>query len=140
VQLYLLKKEKGKTSVLLQQRKGGWGDKMWDGSASGHVDHGESPKEGAQHEAIEEIGVKVKISDMQFMSVINKKVSQDEIYNNFSFYCTKWTGVPKINEPEKIYALKWFDITKLPKNIINDRKVALKNFITNKFYAEVNEN
>jgi hypothetical protein len=77
---------------------------------------------------------------MQFMSVINKKVSQDEIYNNFSFYCTKWTGVPKINEPEKIYALKWFDITKLPKNIINDRKVALKNFITNKFYAEVNEN
>jgi hypothetical protein len=28
VQLYLLKKEKGKTLVLLQQRKGGWGDKM----------------------------------------------------------------------------------------------------------------
>ncbi|MDR1850891.1 MAG: NUDIX domain-containing protein [Mycoplasmataceae bacterium] len=139
VQLYLFKREGDKTFVLLQLRKGGWGDNMWDASASGHIDHGETPTEAAQHEAVEEITVNVKTNDMKFISVINKRVNEDEIYYNFSFYSTQWTGTPNVNEPEKLYEIKWFDVKKLPKNMIADRKIAIKNYLNKISYGEIKE-
>jgi ADP-ribose pyrophosphatase YjhB (NUDIX family) len=122
--------------VLLQKRKGGWGDGLWEAGASGHIDHGESPVDAIIHEAKEELCIKISKKDVVFFSVINKHASKKDIFYNFSFYCEKWTGVPKIGEEDKISDIKWFDIKKLPKNIICDRKIALGNFLNKKYYDE----
>jgi len=128
VQIYLLKKVGTKTMILLQKRKGGWADGYWEASACGHIDHGEGPMDAAKHEAKEEIKVDIDTKDMVFSSIICKRVGgEDHAFYNFVFFTYKWKGEPKVNEEDKIYEIKWFDIKKLPSNIIGDRKIAIKN-------------
>jgi isopentenyldiphosphate isomerase len=123
--------------VLLQKRKGGWADKQWDASVCGHVDHGEGPRLAAKHEAIEELCVNVDIKDMNFNSVVYKEVGgEDYAFYNFSFFTYKWKKTPIVGEKDKCYEIKWFDINKLPKNLIDDRKVSMKNFLTKNYYNE----
>jgi isopentenyldiphosphate isomerase len=122
---------------LLQKRKGGWADNMWEASACGHIDHGEGPIDASIHEALEEIGVIIEKKDARFIHIVFKEVGGcDHAYYNFSFICTKWKNEPSVGEPDKCYEIKWFDINKLPKNIINDRKIALKEIDKN-FYSEI---
>ncbi|GMO14487.1 MAG: hypothetical protein Ta2E_04880 [Mycoplasmoidaceae bacterium] len=135
-QLYLVKKIKGETFVLLQQRKGGWADQMWEAGAAGHIDADEGPADALVHEASEEICVKVNKKDLKFNSVVFKRNKTNEMFYNFSFMCSKWIGEPKIGEPDKTIQLKWFNIKKLPTNIIGDRKVSLSNYLKNIPYSE----
>jgi hypothetical protein len=58
------------------------------------------------HETKEEICVKINKKDVKFFTVINKHTSKTDIYYNFSFYCEKWIGTPKIGEPDKISEIK----------------------------------
>jgi 8-oxo-dGTP pyrophosphatase MutT (NUDIX family) len=138
VQLYLLREVKNKTEVLLQRRKHGWGDNLWEASAAGHVDSGENPLQAVVHEALEEIGIVVNEKDIKFISVVCKNVAKttnDVAYYNFSFYVKKWKNIPQISEPDKCYEIKWFDIKKLPRALIPDRKVSLTNLFTKTYYA-----
>jgi ADP-ribose pyrophosphatase YjhB (NUDIX family) len=113
---------------------------MWEAGASGHVDHGESPTDAIIHEAFEEICVKIKERDLKFIGVIHKTIGgKEHAYYNFSFMCTKWKGIPKIGEPEKASELKWFNIKKLPMNIISDRKKVLRQYAKGIYYTNVNE-
>jgi 8-oxo-dGTP pyrophosphatase MutT (NUDIX family) len=134
-QVFLIKKTKGETLVLLQQRRGGWADKKWEAGASGHIDEGESPIDAIIHEAKEELCIKVNKKDVEFITVIYKK-SCGETFYNFSFICKKWTGTPVVGEPDKIIQIKWFNINKLPTNMIPDRKLALNNYLKKVNYSE----
>jgi 8-oxo-dGTP pyrophosphatase MutT (NUDIX family) len=137
-QVFLIKKVKGETLVLLQQRKGGWADKLWEAGASGHIDHGESPKDAIVHEAKEELNIKINKKDVEFISIFFKK-SQGQIFYNFSFVCKKWTGTPIVGEPDKIIQIKWFNINKLPTRMIPDRKLAINNYLKCIGYSEYND-
>ena len=53
------------------------------------------------------------------------------------FFTTKeWGGEIKNMEPYKCVELKWFNINKLPKNIISYIKTALENIQKNIFFSE----
>ncbi|MDR2461775.1 MAG: NUDIX domain-containing protein [Mycoplasmataceae bacterium] len=142
VQLYLLKKNNNKIFTLLQQRsKNSWAPLQWEAGACGHVDHGESPTDAIIHEAKEEIDIKILKKDLKFISLVYKDVSKtkdkkEHAFYNSSFCCYKWIGVPKIKEHDKTIDLKWFDINKLPKNIIPDRKISIENMKKNITYCE----
>ncbi|MCL2323858.1 MAG: hypothetical protein FWC47_17340, partial [Oscillospiraceae bacterium] len=56
-------------------------------------------------------------------------------YNGF-FVVKKYSGIPCIKEPEKCSDLKWFNIEKLPDNLLPDRKQALQNYLLNIYYDE----
>ncbi len=124
--------------ILLQKRKNtGYMDGYWDFSASGHVEDNESMKMTAIREAKEEIGIDVKIEDVQFMTLIHEKTpTTDVIYYDGYFKTTKWKNEPKVGEIEKCEEIKWFAIDDLPENMIESRKQAIENYKNHIPYSE----
>ena len=121
--------------VLLQKRKGtGFADGLWDFSASGHVEEGESMKKTVAREVKEELGVEV--SEIKFVGLMHN-LGEDGIPRYLGvFKVISYSGEPKICEPEKCSELKWFDLNNLPEDMIKTRKLALENIGDSGFYLE----
>ena len=122
----------------MQKRQNtGYADGMWDCAASGHVDEDESMKMALIREAKEELGITIDIEDVEFATITHKYTSETKstYYNGF-FVVKKYSGIPCIKEPEKCSDLKWFNIEKLPDNLLPDRKQALQNYLLNIYYDE----
>lgn len=121
--------DEGREEVLLQKRKNtGYMDGYWDFSASGHVENQESMKMTAVREGKEELGIEVKVEDLEFMTLIHQKTpNTGEIYYDGYFKTTKWAHEPKVNEPQKCEEVKWFEIDNLPQNMIESRRQAIEN-------------
>ena len=122
VMVYLIKDSK----VLLQRRQNtGFSDGMWDSSASGHVEEGETMKEAAIRELSEEVGVTA--NDLAFMGLVHHLGEDDGLPRYLgAFRVTKHNGKPHICEPKKCSDLKWFNINNLPDNIIESRRLILE--------------
>jgi isopentenyldiphosphate isomerase len=85
-----------KGEALLQLRakeKELWPD-MWDLSAAGHVGAGEEPIVSGLREIQEELGLDIKVEDMEFYKVIPEKVKFNKVDNNeFHYvYLLKYDG------------------------------------------------
>lgn len=102
----------------------------------GHVEDKESMKEAVKREAKEELCVNIDINDLEFVSLIHKMNKNDIIYYNGYFKTKIWEGEPQIGELDKNEEIKWFPISKLPENLIDDRKEAIKNYINKIPYSE----
>ena len=127
--------QNGKEEILLQKRKNtGYMDGYWDFSASGHVEENESMKMATIRETKEELGIDVKIENVEPICIIHKNIGLT--YYNGYFKTTKWSGEPKVNEPEKCEEIRWFNIDDLPENMIDDRIVAVQNYKNNIYYSE----
>ena len=104
-------------------------DGYWDFSASGHVENNESMKMATIREAKEELGIEVKMEDLEFMSMLHTYTTNTgDIYYNVHFKTTKWKNEPKVNEPNKCEQIKWFAIHNLPENVIEQRRQAIQNY------------
>ena len=75
-------------------------------------------------EAKEEIDLDIDEKDLKFAELIH---SYKEDYINVFFTTKKYSGTPKIMEPNKCDDLQWFDIENLPENIIPRIKNVLIN-------------
>lgn len=127
------------TQILLHRRQNtGYQDGKWDIVASGHVDEGETAREAVIRECREEIGISVKIDDLSFAH-LSHRLSRDRTYYDIYFLVNDYNGVPKIMEPDKCSELKWFDIYKLPTDIIECRKQDIQNYLENRTYSEKTE-
>lgn len=125
--------------ILLQKRKNtGYEDGKYDLAASGHVEENESLKEAVIRESLEEIGIKVEKDNIDFVTLIHKNdTTYANIYYNIYFIVREFDGIPVIKEPEKCSELKWFNLNELPSNLIEDRKLAISNYLNESFYSEV---
>ena len=134
----LIKRVDGKIKVLLQRRQNtGFMDGLWDLSSSGHVEHGESMSQAAAREVKEELGVTVSPDKLKFFAFVHKREKEwDLTYYNAYFVCTEFSGEPKICEPEKCSEIGWFDLDNLPDDLINDRKQAVKAYLSGDLYIE----
>jgi len=89
-----------------------WG--RWD-TGSGKLEFGQSPEENVLREVKEEYGVK---------GIIQEQLPPHSIFRINKGRKTHWLVIPffilvdpsavKINDPEKIYEIKWFCLSKLP--------------------------
>ena len=123
--LILTREENGKTEILLQKRYNtGYMDGKYDAACSGHLEKGESVSMALVREAKEEIGIDINEKDLRFVELIH---SYKEDYINVFFTTKKYSGTPKIMEPEKCDDLRWFDIENLPENIFQRIKNVLIN-------------
>ena len=123
--LILTREENGKTKILLQERYNtGYMDGKYDAACSGHLEKGESVSMALVREAKEEIGIDINEKDLRFVELIH---SYKEDYINVFFTTKKYSGTPKIMEPEKCDDLRWFDIENLPENIFPRIKNVLIN-------------
>lgn len=123
--LILTREKDGKTEILLQKRYNtGYMDGKYDAACSGHLEKGESFSMALAREAKEEIDLDIDEKDLKFAELIH---SYKEDYINVFFTIKKYSGTPKIMEPNKCDDLQWFDIENLPENIIPRIKNVLIN-------------
>ena len=129
--------EKGE-EVLLQKRKNtGYIDGFYDLYDSGHVEKDEPMTSALIREAKEEIGIVIKLEDIELATMMHTKTPETgQIYYNGFFKVKQYKEEIKINEPEKCEELRWFPLDKLPENLLQDRLQAIKNEKENLKYSE----
>ena len=128
VGIIVIKKEHGKSYIMLHQRRGEHSSGYW-GSGGGHLELGESLQEGALRELSEEAGSQVKVENVQFLGVMNFTEMQPKHYVDISFSAEWVSGEPTNSAPEETTDWQWFDLDKLPSPLfppIEKYLVALK--------------
>lgn len=113
VGIIVIKKENGKSYIMLHQRRGRLGSGYW-GSGGGHLKPGESLKEGALRELSEEAGSQVVVDNVKFLGVVNFTEMQPKHYVDISFLAEWVSGEPTNNAPEETTDWQWFDLDNLP--------------------------
>ena len=110
------------------------------GLCAGHVEEKETFKEAMVREAKEEIGISLKIKDLEVVHVMQRYALPNpvELRGRMDVFmkAKKWKGEPRNMEPHKCDDVRWFPLNHLPKNTIPFAKEALKNIRNKKFYSE----
>ena len=107
--------------VLLHLRAGtGWMDGHW-AVPAGHVEAGESVLVAARREAFEEVGVTIDATGLSPLCVMHRTGGNgDPIDERVDFFFTaeRWTGEPRLMEPDKSAAIGWFALDDLPDPVV----------------------
>jgi mutator protein MutT len=107
---------------------------------AGHVEAGETFTQCIIRESKEEIGVDLASENLK-MAHMTYRISEPE-WNDLRyridvfFVCEKWGGEIKNMEPDKCDDIAWFDLDKLPENIVPYVRQAIENIRDKKFYSE----
>lgn len=115
--------------VLLQQRRNtGYMDEHWTFSAAGHVERGESVYAAAVREVREELGVRIRESDLEPICTIHRRQTDGELGQRVDFYFSArtWEGEPIVREPDRIGGLRWVPLSALPRPLVPVDAVALE--------------
>lgn len=110
--------------ILMGRRLGALGHGTY-GWLGGHIEYGETLKDCATREVLEEAGITVH--SLEFLSV-NSALIEDKHYIDIEFICTQFSGDPKVMEPEKIESWNWYPLREelLPQPLFPPCKLALE--------------
>ena len=92
---------------------------------AGHLDGDETVRMAAVREALEEIGVKIDLHDIDFATVVHRKSDDERV--DFFVRIKDWQGEPFNAEPEKCDELRWYELDALPENTIPYVRQAIRN-------------
>ena len=114
--------------VLLLRRSGtGYRDRHW-AVVAGHVDLGESVVEAALRETQEEAGVQVVPDDLAPLTAVHRYwpgAGQVEQRIDVFFAARRWTGEPRLVEPDKADAMGWYPLHALPGPTVPHERLVL---------------
>ncbi|WCR58275.1 NUDIX hydrolase [Wolbachia endosymbiont of Ctenocephalides felis wCfeJ] len=133
VAVYLIV-EQGNQTLLLLRRNTGYADGMF-GLVSGHVEENENISEACIREGHEEAGMILSSEDLDFAYVLQRK-EKELIMLDFFFRVKKYEGAIANNEPHKCEKLEFFNVEKLPENIIPYVKYSLNRIKMGEQYGE----
>jgi ADP-ribose pyrophosphatase YjhB (NUDIX family) len=105
------------------------------GVPAGHLDGGETARQGCAREISEELGIIIKPGDLTVVHVMHRKAAHDERID-FFMCATNWEGTISNNEPDKCDDLCWFSLDSLPENMIDYVQYALQNYLKGVSYSE----
>ena len=83
----------------------------------------------AVREASEELGVAIDPADLEPLTVMHRtQLNGNPIEErvDFFFACRRWSGEPRIVEPEKCGGLEWYDVDALPDPIVPHETVVIR--------------
>ncbi len=129
---YLLVKKDNKLAFLLRSNTD-WMNGYY-GVPAGKVEKNESYKAAAVREGKEEVGITIKPADLKFIHVQHRREGFDWV--DVYFEVTKWQGGVRNAEPQTHSELKWFELNKLPDNVIVSQRAALEEIKADKLYSE----
>jgi len=102
--------------VLLMRRTGtGFFDGLYS-LPGGHLEAGESIRQAACREALEELAIITEPARLETIGVIHRLSDTNRI--DFFVRAMGWQGAPRLNEPDKCDHLAWFDRRSLPANTV----------------------
>ena len=135
----LLRERNGQREVLLHRRHNtGYMDGKWDIAGSGHVDEGETARQALARECGEELGIRVRPEDAEFAHVCHRLGKEgDRTYYDLYFIVHAYQGTPAIMEPHKCDGLAGFSLDALPEDMIDIRRLHLRQALNGKMYDEL---
>ena len=114
---------KGNEVLLSRRFQTGWMDGKYS-LVAGHIDGKESVFTAMIREAKEEAGITLAKKDLIPVKIMHR--NSDREYIDFFFVVKKWTGTPKIMEPDKCDDMSWFPINKLPANLLEYVRIVIE--------------
>jgi len=107
VAVYLILEREDGDILIMRRCNTGYQDGMYQVCA-GHLETGELPREAMVREAKEELGITIRIEDLELVHV-SARPKHDETGNRIDFFfrARRWEGVPKITEPDKCDDMRW---------------------------------
>lgn len=103
---------------------------------AGHLDGNETFMQAMVREAREEVGLDLRLDMLEVVHVIHRKVPNGDERIDFFIRANKWKGEPTIMEPQKCDDLKWFELNRLPNNVIPYVKLAIDCIRKGVLYSE----
>jgi 8-oxo-dGTP diphosphatase len=112
--------------LLIRRANTGYEDGNY-GIPAGHMEAGETVRDTAVREAMEEVAVVVEPEDLTVAHTMVRKKSgeHDRDYVDFYLEAKHWAGEPKNNEPHKCDDIAWFPLDSLPENTSAHARQAL---------------
>ncbi len=117
------------SQVLMIRRQNAHGSGTWS-TPGGHLEYGETPEACAEREVFEETGVTIK--DIRFKALTN------DIFEEYGkHYITIWMeagyqeGEPRVNAPEELCEIGWFEWSQLPEPLF----LPLRNLLSGRSYS-----
>jgi ADP-ribose pyrophosphatase YjhB (NUDIX family) len=104
-----------KWQLLLMKRAGKFAPGAWC-PPGGKVEYGETFFATGIRETKEESDIDVK--KLELASVTDDFYPDGEHYVTLDLKAVEYSGEPKIMEPKKFSEMKWFDLDKLPENLL----------------------
>lgn len=119
--------EQGRQVLLLRRAGTGFFDGLYS-LPGGHVEAGESLRQTAARELIEETGVWVDPAALVYLGVVHRMSDTNRI--DFFLQAPTWTGMPTIREPGKCDDLVWVDRGELTQPLVPYVRSALEQTAT----------
>jgi 8-oxo-dGTP diphosphatase len=122
-------------SLLFGKRKNCYGAGSW-GLPGGHLIFNERLVDAACREAKEELGVDIKPTELNMVSVVDDLQAENNLhYIHVSFELRDPAFEPKLMEPERCEEWRYFPISELPQDIFGPHKAILENYLEQRFYV-----
>lgn len=128
VAVHLILIENGKI-LLLRRYNTGYEDGNYS-VVAGHIDGNESVIKAMQREALEEAGISINEEDLKIVYAMHRKAKDRESIDYF-LLCEKYTGEIRIMEKDKCDELEFYDLDKMPINLIPYVKKAIEDYRNN---------
>ena len=101
----------------------------------GRVEEGETLREAASREVLEEVGIEA--DELTLVHVIHIKEDDEERVLGFIFKADTWKGEPRNMEPEKCDHVGWFEMEKIPKETAPYVRQSIHGLQNNQNYSEL---
>ncbi|HTE58681.1 MAG TPA: NUDIX domain-containing protein [Verrucomicrobiae bacterium] len=101
----------------------------------GHVDPGETFKQAAAREAMEEVGLHIRPEDLVYKMTVHRNGAKD-IRIDIWFEALAWTGEEKNGVPDEHDHIKWLDLDELPENFVDYMLFGITNIAEGNTYGE----
>ncbi|SFD79799.1 NUDIX hydrolase [Streptomyces aidingensis] len=102
---------------------------------AGHVER-ETARECAVREAAEELGLALRVSDLELVHTLHHLGPTGPRMQLF-FRATRWAGEPVNAEPDRCSELRWWPRTRLPDPLVDYTRTALAAIAAGRPYSEV---
>jgi 8-oxo-dGTP diphosphatase len=99
----------------------------------GKMHFGESFEDACARETEEETGIIIDKENLTLISLTNDAV-HDAHFVTAGFLCEKFSGEPKVMEPDEITEWRWFSFSSLPDNIYPPSKKVVDHYLSGKIY------
>ena len=93
---------------------------------AGHLDGDEEVKAAMIREAREEVGIELTPKELNVVGVMHRKADQERV--DFFLAASTWKSEILNSEPDKCDELAWFDMDRLPENVVPYVRKAIENY------------
>jgi 8-oxo-dGTP diphosphatase len=108
------------------------GESSWT-MPGGKVHFGETLKETAYREVLEETGININQENLKLIS-LSDDIIEDAHFVTVGFLYENPAGEAKVTEPDEIVEWQWFALDDLPTPIFFPSEEVLKNYLAKKIY------